>query len=58
MIRQGLEIAFLQVMGNYVVDLLGTTFYETHCREGAGFMGLKLLQVQTSGMSQLYHPQS
>lgn len=59
MIRQGLEIAFLQVTGNYVVDLLGTTFYETHCGESVGFMGLKSLQFQASEMSQLcYLPQS
>lgn len=58
MIKQGLEIAFLQVMGNYVVDLLGTAFYETHCRESVGFMGPKPLQVQISGLSLLYLPQS
>lgn len=57
LVRQDLEIALLQVLGNYVVDMLGTPLCETCCEESVDYMGLKSLQVQASGVSWLYPPQ-
>jgi len=53
-----LEIAFLQVQGNYVLGvILGIALYEACYRESIDYRGLNSLQVQASGMSQLKLPQ-
>lgn len=47
LVRQDLETALLQVLGNDVVDMLGTPLCEDCCEESVDYMGLKQIGTHT-----------